>query len=346
MQPMTNLEESVRRAVIDVGTNSVKLLVADVGQTLTPVCKMSQQTRLGEGFFRTGRLQDGSIARTVAALAELAARAKEFRPLSLRVLATSATREAANREEFIQAVFQATGLRVEVISVEEEAEYIFRGVTSNPEIGTRPVLIVDVGGGSTEWIVGEDGFTRFTQSTSLGTARLLEQVPPQDPPTRQDLANCRRVVAEVLITEVKPVLQPVLAASSEREVCLVGLGGACRSLVRLAAAGPPATTTSVHLRADRIREQVEQLWGLSTQQRQNLEGIKPEKADVILAGAVIFEAVLNQFNFHELIRSGKGLRTGVLLLQAAQSATPPLSVQLEVPASAPPSTSLAPASPE
>jgi exopolyphosphatase/guanosine-5'-triphosphate,3'-diphosphate pyrophosphatase len=328
---------------MDVGTNSVKLLIADVGRTLTPVCKLSRQTRLGEGSFHTGCLQAEPIARTVAALAELAAKAREFQPASLRVLATSATREAVNREEFVQAAFHATGLRVEVISGEEEAEYVFRGVTSSPELEIRPVLIVDVGGGSTEWIVGENGFTRFTLSTSLGTARLLELLPPHDPPTRQDLASCRRVVAEVLVAKVKPVLQPMLAALRGREVCLVGLGGACKSLVRLAAGTLPAKVAPVHLRAEQIREQVERLWRLSTQERQNLAGLNPEKAGVILAGSVIFEAVLNQFDFPELIRSSQGLRTGALLSQATLPTNQRPPVPLDWPA--PPSASPVAASP-
>jgi exopolyphosphatase/guanosine-5'-triphosphate,3'-diphosphate pyrophosphatase len=154
---MTTAEAFQRHAVMDVGTNSVKLLVADMGQALKPLLELSRQTWLGQGAFRTGRLRPEAMARTVTAVAEFASKAIELRPASLRILATSATREATNAQELVQAIFNATGLTVEILSGDQEADYVLQGVTSDPAIGARPVLVVDVGGGSTEWVVGSGG---------------------------------------------------------------------------------------------------------------------------------------------------------------------------------------------
>jgi exopolyphosphatase/guanosine-5'-triphosphate,3'-diphosphate pyrophosphatase len=319
---MTASSTCERHAVIDVGTNSVKLLVADVGHTLKPVLKLSRQTRLGEGAFRTGRLQPVAIARTAGAVAELAAKAADLRPGSLRILATSATREAANGCELAQAIHRATGLTLEPISGEQEAEFLFRGVTSDPAVGARPVLIVDAGGGSTEWVVGEGGFVSFAQSTRLGTIRLLEEFPPSDPPTSADLERCRRAVADFLREEVRPKLQPVLASFCGRPVCLAGLGGALKTLARLASAPHPGGERPLLLRLDQVRSQVDRLWGLASWKRRNLAGLDPEKSDVILAGAVIYEAVMIEFDFAELRASSHGLRSGALIALASKSATP------------------------
>jgi exopolyphosphatase/guanosine-5'-triphosphate,3'-diphosphate pyrophosphatase len=310
---MTSAKPPERRAVIDVGTNSVKLLVADIGPTLRPVLKQSRQTRLGRGVFRAGRLEPEAIARTAAVVAEFAAEARALRARALRLLATSAVREASNGHELVQAIFLATGLTVEIISGDQEAEYVFRGVTSDPAIGPRPVFIVDVGGGSTEWVVGQDGWSHFRQSTRLGTSRLLELLPLSDPPTPGDLAHCRAVVAEFIGREVHPNLQPVLASVRDYPVWLVGLGGALKTLARLAAVLPPAIDGPLRLGWDQVSTQVERLWGLSAQQRRELKGLAPEKADVILAGAVIYETVMRRFDFPQLWVSSYGLRHGALI---------------------------------
>ena len=310
---MINSKPCERRAVIDVGTNSVKLLVASTGFKPKPVLKLNRQTRLGQGAFRTGRLQPEAIARTVAAVAELAAKAAELRPTSLRILATSATREAKNGDEFIHAIRLATGLTVEVISGTQEADYTFRAVMSDPALGRRPVLVVDVGGGSTEWAVGEGAFVYFAQSTSLGTSRLLEMFPPADPPTRDDLRRCRGAIADFLRREVQPQLRPALSKFCGRPVCLVGLGGGLMSLARLATKSSTEVTAPILLRKEQLREQVERLWRLSLGERKALSGLDPAKADVILAGAVIYETVLSHFNFTELLVCSCSLASGALM---------------------------------
>lgn len=325
-----NFQQAERRAVIDVGTNSVKLLVADVGRTLKPVLKLSVQMRLGEGAFRTRRLRPEAIARTADAVAQFAAEAGALRPASIRVLATSAAREAKNGHELVEAIHRATGLAVEIISGEREADYVFHGVTSDPAIGSQPVLIVDVGGGSTEWVVGERGIIYFRMSTHLGTARLLDQHPPGDPPSPAALAQFRATVRQFMQAEVLPNLLPVLRAFCGRPVRLVGLGGALQTLAQLSLTPKSLRTGKCHsLRREKLVEQVERLWRLSLPERRKLARLDPQKAEVILPGAVIHEAVLHAFGFDEMLISSRGLREGTLLFHPPRADASAASVCLE-----------------
>ena len=173
-----------RRAVIDIGTNSVKLLVAEVsGPRVQPLVERSRQTRLGRGFYATHRLQPAAIADTARAVAGFAAQAREWGAAPPRVIATSAARDAVNQSELLDALRAASNLEVEVISGEQEADWSFRGVNSDPAIAGQPLLLVDVGGGSTEFILGEGDHQKFRRSFPIGTVRLMEQLPRSDPPT-------------------------------------------------------------------------------------------------------------------------------------------------------------------
>src|ERR1051326_8436814 len=146
----------MRRAVIDVGTNSVKLLVAEVsGQRVQPLLEKSEQTRLGRGFYETHFLQPAAIAQAAKAVAAFAALALQWESAAIRLIATSAARDAKNQDELVAALTHAAGVKVEVISGEEEAELVFRGVNTDPKLDGQRLLILDVGGGSTEFIAGE-----------------------------------------------------------------------------------------------------------------------------------------------------------------------------------------------
>src|SRR5262245_30002819 len=168
----------MRRAVIDIGTNSVKLLVADVaGPQVEPVHESAEQTRLGRGFYETHILQPAALAATAQAVAVFAKQAADIGAQSVRVFATSAARDAKNPGELLRAVEAACGLRVEIISGEQEAEWAFRGVTSDPALARQPLLLLDVGGGSTEFILGQGEHKHFRQSFPLGAVRLMETLP-------------------------------------------------------------------------------------------------------------------------------------------------------------------------
>jgi exopolyphosphatase / guanosine-5'-triphosphate,3'-diphosphate pyrophosphatase len=307
--------EPVRRAVIDVGTNSVKLLVADVvGHDVRPLCETSKQTRLGQGFYQTRRLQAGSIAATATAAAGFAAQAREYDAVSIRVIATSAARDALNAGELASAIERASGLHVEIISGDQEADWVFQGVTTDPRFASLPLLLLEVGGGSTEFILGEGERKQFSHSFPLGTVRLLEQLPHSDPPQASELAACRRWLKEFLEKEVCPKLEPALA--DRRELRLVGTGGTASILGCMEArldAFDRERLEATRLSLERLRWHTAHLWGLPLEQRRQIVGLPKKRADVILTGVAIYEAVLERLAFSELSISTRGLRFGAVI---------------------------------
>ena len=207
-----------RRAVIDIGTNSIKLLVGEVqGGLVRPLDERSEQTRLGAGFYETHLLQPIPIARTASAVAKFCAYAGEQDAGVIRVIATSAARDAKNADDLVTAVRRASGLRVEIISGDQEAEWVYRGVTSDERFHGRSLLILDVGGGSTEFILGDQDHHHFRQSFPLGSVRLLEKLRPHDPPSIQDLAACRDWLREFCGRQLGPAMDLALGAAVRRD---------------------------------------------------------------------------------------------------------------------------------
>jgi exopolyphosphatase / guanosine-5'-triphosphate,3'-diphosphate pyrophosphatase len=306
-----------RRAVIDIGTNSVKLLVADLaaGGLLTPVCEVSRQTRLGAGFYGTQKLQRPAIALTAAAVAEFRAAAAKLGAASVRAIATSAARDARNAVELIDAVRQSSGLETEILSGDKEAEWVFRGVTSNPNLAQSPVLILDVGGGSTEFIVGDHAVPQFRSSYSLGTVRLLEQLRLNDPPGLAALAECRAWLKDYLKTQVVSFIEPALRAC-RGPVRLVGTGGSATILARLETRMPGFdrdTIEAAQISLPRIQAQLQEQWQMPLAQRQQIIGMPPNRGDVILTGMAIYESIMTQFGMTQLGVSTRGLRYWALL---------------------------------
>jgi exopolyphosphatase/guanosine-5'-triphosphate,3'-diphosphate pyrophosphatase len=314
--------QSTRRAVIDIGTNSVKLLVADVaGRVVQPLVEESEQTRLGNGFFETNRLQPGAIVQTAKAVAEFVIKARATGAASTRVVATSAARDAVNPAELTDAVERAAGLKVEIISGEQEADWAFQGVTSDPDLAAHPLLLLDVGGGSTEFILGIGEQKHFCHSFQLGTVRLLEKLPHSDPPTPQELARCRQWVADFMEKEVRPKLEPALRKekkldSERRPVQLVGTGGTSTILARMEArldSFDRQQIETTRLTRAQLRAHVEGLWSLPLAQRKMIIGLPKKRADVILTGVVIYEGVMNAFDFDVLRVSTRGLRFAAVM---------------------------------
>ncbi|MFO1476637.1 MAG: Ppx/GppA family phosphatase [Verrucomicrobiota bacterium] len=308
-----------RRAVIDVGTNSVKLLVADVeGREVRPVWEESTQTRLGSGFYESRRLQPEPVARTAAAAAQFAGVARRHGADSVSIIATSAAREALNAAELIAAIETAARLPVRVLTGDEEAEWVFRGVTTDPGLADRPLLLLDVGGGSTEFIVGRGTDLQFRTSVPLGTVRLLESLRPADPPGGAGLGAARDWVRDFLTRQVQPLLDPALRAAEQAgpKLSLVGTGGSTTLLARMQTGMldfDRARIEATRLSLADIRRQVEHLWSLPLEARRRVLGLPPNRADVILTGVVIYEAILGQFDFQELRVSTRGLRFAAVL---------------------------------
>ena len=313
---------TVRRAVIDVGTNSIKLLVADVaGRDVRPVLEESRQTRLGKGFYESNRLQPEAIARTAEAVWEFAGTARERGAASVRVIATSAARDAVNAGDLTTSIERASGLNTEIISGAREAEWVFQGVATDPEFASQPLLLLDVGGGSTEFILGQGDQTHFAHSFPLGTVRLLEQFPHSDPPTRGEFTACRDWLKQFLQAEVRPRLEPALQRETRLhpqygEIQLVGTGGTTSILARIELKLERFDRDRIEdarLSLAQVKAHRKQLWALPLAGRKEITGLPKLRADVILTGVIIYEAVMEEFGFQQLRVSTRGLRFAAVM---------------------------------
>lgn len=305
--------KSLRRAVIDVGTNSVKLLVADVqGSGVVPIFEESWQTRLGKNFYDTHRLQPDAIAETARAVAEFATLAREKHSTAILVFATSAARDAINQNDLVTAIAEASQLNLEIISGEQEAEWAFQGATNGSDLGKTPLLLLDVGGGSSEFIVGHGGHKSFASSFPLGTVRLLETFPHKDPPTPDDFFQCRDLVRTCLEQKVRPTLEPVLQREKEAgNIQLAGTGGTATILARMELKSDRFDRDQiegVRIGLEKIHSWMEMLWSLPLVRRREIPGLPKSRADVILTGILIYAAVMDTFGFNELRVSTRGIR--------------------------------------
>jgi exopolyphosphatase/guanosine-5'-triphosphate,3'-diphosphate pyrophosphatase len=306
----------MRCAVIDIGTNTVKLLVADVtGNQITPVVSKDKTTRLGEGMVaQASRLRSSltaatgtvapllsaaAIRRTVEAVTGYVAEARQLGATEIRALTTSAVRDAANRQEFLAAC----PLPVEVITGEREAELIYRGVASDPVWAGQPLLVLDVGGGSAELVQGSDGRVERWTSLPLGAVRLLEQFGDD---IAGLMAHLRRMLA--------PVIQPV-------ECQFIGTGGTITTLAkivaqasRLCGADPVNRRDACSTLTDEdLRAWVSRLHALPLAERQKVPGLPPERADIIVPGGLVFVVAMELLGAREIAVSTRNLRYGALL---------------------------------
>lgn len=314
--------QAKRRAVIDVGTNSVKLLVADVtGATVRPVTESGNQTRLGQEFYDTHRLQATAIKRTVAAVTDFAATARELGATNVRVFATSAARDASNAQDLVAAIEKACGLKLEIISGEQEAEWAFHGVRTNPKLAREPLLLLEVGGGSTQFILGQAGEIHLRESFALGAVRLLETLPHSDPPMAEELEDCRAWIRHFLLERVQAQLSPalrneVVQHAKHHAVRLVGVGGTATVLARMQQGMQDYDRDqieAVRLSCAQVWQWVERLWSLPLAERRRIPGLPPERADVILTGSAIYGTVMETFEFDELRISTRGLRFAAVM---------------------------------
>jgi exopolyphosphatase/guanosine-5'-triphosphate,3'-diphosphate pyrophosphatase len=304
------------RAVIDVGTNSVKLLVGDVeGKIVRPLHEGSHQTRLGQGFYESHRLQPGAIDLTAKAVADFVQEAQAWAPVSIRIIGTSAARDAVNKEDLVNAIESASGIPVTIISGETEADWAYKGVTSDPQLSSGNLLVMDVGGGSTEFILGSSGQRLFAESYSIGSVRLLERLHISDPPTAQELLDCAQEIRATLEREVKPRLEPKFRAVSA-PVQLVGTGGTSTILARVdlrLRSFSRELIEGTFLSREKVKNEMMRLWSVPLEQRKQIIGLPPNRADVILTGVAIFDQVMEMFQLPTLRVSTRGLRFAALM---------------------------------
>jgi exopolyphosphatase / guanosine-5'-triphosphate,3'-diphosphate pyrophosphatase len=307
---------AVRRAVIDIGTNSVKLLVGDVQEGLiTPVLEDSKQTRLGAGLYTEHCLQPDAIAKTTRAVANYVAEARKQGAESVLIIATSATRDARNSKDLLHAINQIAGLKVRILTGDEEAEWVFGGVMTDAQFATQPVFIVDVGGGSSEIILGENGQKYWSGSFNIGAVRLLEQLKLSDPPGLAALQSCRELLRKYFADEAAPKIGQAIH-KSRKKAQLIGVGGTATILARVEKqidTFDRERIESARVSLKRLHSDLESLWQKPLSERQTIVGIPPKRADVILTGMTIYETIMTQFGFEDVRVSTRGLRYYALL---------------------------------
>ena len=304
-------ETENRRAVIDVGSNSVKLLIADViNGIVMPIKQEGEQTRLGRGSFVSGRLDIKAITDTVRTVKKFINLAKAEGADFIRALATSAAREAENTNELVEAIANL-GLNLEVIDGETEAQLVLRGVRSHREFQNGLLSIIDVGGGSTELMVVNDDEWLHQKSLPLGTVRLMNQFEPSDQPTAEERNTVTRSIDDFIDKHIAPDLKDIQLPS-----ILVGAGGASVFLARIHAECdklPQQEIESTALSLVNVQYLADQLWSMPLEERRRLPGLPADRADVILMGAAIYETVMKQFGYSGLRPTLRGVRYGALL---------------------------------
>ena len=303
----------MRRGVIDIGTNSVKLLIADLhGESISPQLETSRQTRLGSGLYANGKLQAQPIHDTVAAANELLALAKRNDCGDVCLIATSAVREAANSDELIEALGQA----VQILSSDDEACLAFSGVTTDPHLAKQKIVVLDTGGGSTEFIAGDADGMRFHLSLSLGSVRLMESHAISDTPGDDELTAVRESIDTQLRTRAMHGLRrQIVELGRAREVTMVGTGGMAGIFAKMELGMEDydrERIEAVELSFERVIAWREKLWKLPLAQRVEIAGLPANRADVALFGSLIYEQAMRQLGFCALRVSTRGIRFGVL----------------------------------
>jgi exopolyphosphatase / guanosine-5'-triphosphate,3'-diphosphate pyrophosphatase len=306
--------DMTRVAAFDCGTNSLRLLIADLDAgtgEMTELVREMRIVRLGQGVDRTGRINDESMARTLAALDEYAALVAEHEPERMRFCATSAARDAENADEFITAVEQRLGVAPEVIDGDEEARASFAGTTRALRDAAGPVLVVDIGGGSTELILGtvptgsSAGTVEAAESLDIGSVRLTERHLHDDPPTpAQVAAVCADVDAALDACRVDP--------GQARTV--VGVAGSVTTVAAGALGLPAYDRDRIHLArlsGRDVRAAVADLVSMTVAERRSLGYMHPGRADVIGAGALILDRVLQRTSVDVLVVSESDILDGI-----------------------------------
>ncbi|MEV7071160.1 Ppx/GppA phosphatase family protein [Streptomyces sp. NPDC093990] len=306
-----------RVAAIDCGTNSIRLLVADCDPETGELVDLDRRmtiVRLGQGVDRTGRLAPEALERTFAACREYAAVVKEHGAERLRFVATSASRDAENRDEFVRGVLDILGVEPEVISGDQEAEFSFTGATKELKGSDhldRPYLVVDIGGGSTEFVVGDDR-VRAARSVDVGCVRMTERHlvvdgKVTDPPTAEQVAAMRADIEAALDLAEETV--PLREART-----LVGLAGSVTTVAAIALGLDEYDSARIHhsrIGRDRVKGISDALLKATHEQRAAHPAMHPGRVDVIAAGALVLLSIMERIGAGEVVVSEHDILDGI-----------------------------------
>jgi exopolyphosphatase/guanosine-5'-triphosphate,3'-diphosphate pyrophosphatase len=298
---------SERVAAIDCGTNSIRLLIADlVDGQLVEVDRRMTIVRLGQGVDATGAFAPEALTRVFKACEDFASVLQSRAVSRIRFVATSAARDVSNRDEFFAGVRARLGVDPEIISGTEEAELSFRGATTSLDL-PAPYLVADIGGGSTELVLGDANGVRAAESLDIGSVRLTERHITTDPTSPAELAVITRDVDALLDSTTVPLAQAR---------ALIGVAGTCTTVAAVALGLPQYDRTAVHhahLSADQLRQATTWLTTSTRADRATVHSIHPGRVDVIGAGALILQRLFDRLNLDGLVISEHDILDGVAL---------------------------------
>jgi len=299
-------------AAIDIGTNSIRLAVVriDDGDKTTTLAIQREVVRLGEGEFETDEMTKEAIDRGALVCTRFAEVARGFGASEIIAFATSAVREAENREEFIERVRIESGIEVRVISGVEEARLIWLGVSSGIELNNRTAMLIDIGGGSTEVIVGNSSGYSILESMRLGAIRLSNRYfATADAVSAQDFDKVKHYVQGV----ASHVTRRVRSAGFDLAVGSAGTINALGAIIQRRTGTVAYEQGNLSFKLADLREAVAMLCKLSLDDRRKVAGMDPNRADIILGGAAIILTLMEEIGVDRLTVSDRGLREGILL---------------------------------
>ena len=303
----------MRVAAIDCGTNSIRLLIADVDPdraTLSDVDRRMEIVRLGQGVDTTGRLAPEALDRTLKALSGYAGLIESHRAEAVRMVATSATRDAANADEFTRRVTEVLGAGPEVLTGDEEARLSFLGATA--ELGPSvpaPYLVTDIGGGSTEFVLGQDGRVASALSVNIGCVRMTERHLRDDPPSP---AQIEAATADIDAA----IARAAAVVDASRARTLVGLAGSVTTIAGIALDLPGYDPERLHhsrIPAARVHAVTTRLLAQTRAERARIPVMHPGRIDVIGGGALILDRIMIRLGLTEVLVSEHDILDGIAL---------------------------------
>jgi exopolyphosphatase/guanosine-5'-triphosphate,3'-diphosphate pyrophosphatase len=301
-----------KAGAIDVGSNTLRLLIAQIeGNRVLPVCRDREMVRLGRNFFPERVIGRQSLESAFKVLERFQRTGAQEGIARFRAAGTGILRESSNTRQFLEAVLRTTGISIEVLSGEEEARLSALGVLSVFQDISGPTCIFDLGGGSVEFTWVQSGKIGSTVSVPLGVVGLTEQFLLSDPPMKKEIDRLREHCLETLRKRIN---------ISESVSCLIGTAGTVTTLTAMAkklAEYDPSRINGSVLDRDTLSRLLFELASISLAARRELPGLEPDRADIITAGLVVVQSILDFFNTNTLRVSDAGLLEGLLLDESA-----------------------------
>ncbi len=321
-------------AGIDIGTNSIRLIIAESdADAFRELYSARRTTRLGKDLDRTGRLSPDAMERSFSALSEFSAHILRFSACQISAIGTSALRNASNTQEFIEEARRRTGIAISVISGEDEARLTLLGVTSAlqgrkmQETGSpASALVIDIGGGSTEFILTNGCDKPRVQSLPLGAVYLAERYVTSDPPALGEIAALRQAI-RMELDRAEKGRQALPQGAGNRPEKLIGTAGTITTLAAMdqGMAYDPGRINGSTLTKSAIDRIVQTLMRSPLSERRTLAGLEPGREDIILPGAIITQEIMERYAYREMLVSDGGLREGIVAdLSAKRALTPPI----------------------